>query len=773
MYERLAHVAPPPSVVKSGLIADSVPDLERILDLPRRPVVVCEKDSKTGKYPPATQALIEVETAKFSRGQRISCACRPRRVVRNQDGTLTIFRVLPEDVLPEPPIIVTLDQFTVDNRTMGDADTLRAVSAMLPGQQIDLPAADTAVGHPCIVELNAPQAWFLREAGQLGGAVGYLGVGSGKSNALLLAPLLFPDSRLAVLLIEPKQRQHYRSEYLRLREHFRVSSIVSDLEIRGGVVPGTPALHLVSYSVLSLTKNSDLLDRLQPDVLLLDEAHRACGKSAINIRCKRYVMSRIKAREEAILRGEKVRARAVRVLDASGTLESKSVNDTQMLCAYSLGTGSPLPLDPNEAEAWSYVIDPSRQPDRKSQTAKALHHAFGNGRIEAQNWADTLLLEDPEKDLRKGFQKWRSMTPGIISASASDINASLYISELKAPKMPQAVQDALARVRQDWIRPDGDELVEKIEQLACAKNVACGFYPYWAFPSHPCTCESGAEGPARCVECLKIDEWYRKRKLWNKELRSKLLRGEVQLDSPKLCADAASRAQISGPSQDLETYCDTCWRAEKLDVRWPCDRSKHQPAWRALRWFEWSEIENKVQYEERVRWIGHDLETAKDSETHPGYFLARHAAKWALENLGVVWFQSVPLGRKIAELSGLPYFNGGPGGEDRLRAEKGDRSIICSISAHGSGTNGLQYLFDEQLIIEVPPSNASTHGVEQILGRLHRRGQKKDAVSTWLLLHAYEFKDNLRKAVAQAEFNFHMTGNKQKLLCADLDVDDL
>ena len=147
--------------------------------------------------------------------------------------------------------------------------------------------------------------------------------------------------------------------------------------------------------------------------------------------------------------------------------------------------------------------------------------------------------------------------------------------------------------------------------------------------------------------------------------------------------------------------------------------------------------------------------------------MARELAKWGRKNKGVIWFQSVPLGRKIAELSGLPYFNGGPGGEARLRAEKGNRSIVCSISAHGAGTNGLQEIFYEQVLAEVPPSNATTHGLEQIFGRLHRRGQKSDEVNTYAALPSYEFIDALRKAMEQAAFNFSMTGNRQKLLLAD------
>lgn len=778
-----------PSVAKLATVTESVPDLQRILALPRRPPYVCKRDPVTGRYPIATQALVEVETAKFSRGQRISCACRPRIVRYDHKGMLTVFRILPEDMPPEPPIYVSREAFLADNRTMGDAENARKVAAMQPGDELSLPSATGDEGHPCIVELSPPQAWFLREGAQVGGAVGFLGVGSGKSIAFLLAPLLFPDSRLAVLLIEPKQRHHYKKEYLRLREHFRVSSIVSDVEIPGSTVPGTTPVHLISYSVLSRTENSDKLDRLEPDLLLLDEGHRACGQSAINLRVKRYAASCIKKRETAILEGKPVRARALRLMTGSGTLEVKSVNDTQMLCTFALGTWSPLPIDPREAVLWSGVMDLQYQPDRKSSTARALHRAFGDGRaLLDSDECEIDIVETAEDSVRKGFQKWRSETPGIITAVSDEVKAAHYISEFEVPPTPQIVMDALYDIRTLWKRPDGEEFNEKVEQISCARNIACGFYTYWRFPKHPCSCppdRTDTRSANWCEQCILIDDWYLARKKYAKESRTQILKGVVQLDSPALCEEAAIRArenkvELTTGSKKVDraigadVYCDTCWHKKGEEVHWPCVESHHKPAWQSEHWAAWSDIEDKVEYEKAVKWIGHDTPEANDPETHPGYFLARAVAEWALKNKAVIWFDSVPLGRKISELSGLPYFNGGPGGEERLMAEKGKRSIIVSISAHGASTDGLQCHFDTQVVVEVPPSNATTHGLEQLFGRLLRRGQRKDAVNTLLCLHANEFRDALRKAIQQAEkFNFMMTGNPQKLLMADIDIDEL
>lgn len=753
MSDRLAAAAPPPPPSPPGVVVPAPPvkDLDRILALPRRAPLDCSIDPVTRRYKPEAQALVEVITAQFSRGSRASCACRPRVLVRCDEG-VGIYRVLPDGKETEPTV-VSLEAFVADCQgSAAEVELARRVSALEVGEVLDAPAADGSThGHPCIAELNAVQAWTLREAEQVGGVVAFAGVGSGKTITWLLAPLLFSDCRVAVLFISSKQRHHYLSHYLRLREHFRVPSVVFDFG--GGrhdaVVPGAPPLHVYGYSTLSSKKQSQILDTLRPDVVGLDEGHRACGDSAINRRIKRYGHARIKEREAQLARGEAARPRAINVLVGSGTMENKSVEDTQMVCAFALGTGSPIPLTPVEAAAWGAVMDTCRRPDRKSGTARALHQAFA-GRSLGESQLDELMAPSTiEKEVRQGFCDRRLHTRGIISAVASDVQVSMYLTERDVRgKVPEVVRQALRGVRDEWLRPDGDELVEKIEQVACARHVGCGFYNYWAFPKHPCGCPPDRT-PARssnwCAECRLIDDWYARRKSYKKEERSRVRYGVVDLDSPKLCDEAAERYWREAPFGDLPRWAE--WSRQLAEGVDP------GPRWESAHWREWKEIERRVAHEERVKWLDD--------------FLARDAAEWALSTKGVVWFQSVPLGRKIAELSGLPYFNGGPGGEERLRAERGDRSVICSIKAHAEGTDGLQEVFHEQYVVEPPASNGGTQGWEQLLGRLPRRGQRKDFVQTWVNLWADELNDALDQALLEAEAAFERTRNPQRLLMCD------
>lgn len=732
----------------SDPVVETVDDLTRILALPARPPVDCERDPITKLYPPKTQALITLMTEKYGRGPRLSCACRERVVVKMTDGKIAISRVLPENApssVVAPPIVTTVEAFVADNRTCAaEEEAARRVAEMQPGSEITLSSAD-GDSHVCIKELNAQQAWFLYEFAQVGGALGHAQVGSGKSLSLLLAPLVFPDCKLAVLLIEPNQRQHYASQYLRLREHFRVTSIVFD-DRPGYTIGGTPPLHLIAYSTVGHHHHPEVLDNKNPDMILADEAHRLAGKnnSTTRGRVRRYIAKKIRERELDILAGKPVLGRAVRFVPMSGTLEDKSIEDTQPLAAHALGTGSPLPLDAAESLAWSAVFDPSKRPDRTSSTARALRKAFGSAAFDEMSII-SYIVGGPEEEIRRGFQKRRAETLGVITARAPDVGAALYFEEREAPPIPETVKAALKMVREDSLRPDGDLIVEQSMIRQVIKEVASGFHYYWAFTKTPCHCVAGGE-PKSCDGCKLIREWFDRRKIYGKELRDRLLRAESHLDSPKLCMNAAIRAMedTSHPA-GTDAYCCTCRE------RWPCGKKTHLPAWVSRNWAQWGEIRNKVPHEKRVRWLDE--------------YLARDAADYAIENRSVIWYLSDALGRKVAQLAQLPCHGGGKNEEALIRAETGKRSVILTLHAWGKGLDGLQHKFSDQLLMEIPSSNKR---FEQMLGRLHREGQKADVVTTKAYLHVPELKDSFRRAIAHAEFNQDMSNGIPKLLLMDV-----
>lgn len=549
-------------------------------------------------------------------------------------------------------------------------------------------------GHPCIKELNAEQAWVLYELAKYEGILGFLPIGTGKTIASILAPLAVPNVKNVVILAKSDQRLHYRRAWTSLREHFRVPTLVMD--DNSGHMIGTagrgmwPVLHFIPYSKLSQPASTRLLADLNPDLIVADEVHcLADMRSARTLRWLRFMATR-----------------EVKFAGWSGTLIDKSLRNVAHIAAHSLGYGSPMPINPSDVEQWASVMDPSPQPDRTSNVAHAIIRAFGDPNY------------NPDRDfvglgltrVREGYQQRLARTPGVITSKSTSSTASLTIHERRVT-MPEAVREALKSVR-SWLRPDGEELVESVEQARCAREVASGFYYHWIWRK---------EDPRE-----KIDEWLNKRKAFNRELREKIMKGEEYLDSRLLCEQAAQRAWMEPPY--------------KGDL----------PSWKAWNWPAWRDIKNVVEHQQGVKWIDD--------------YLAQDAAAWAKEHVGIVWCLTTAFAREISRISGLPYHGGGPGAEQNILAETGERSIIASIKAHGEGRDGLQFKFSKQLVAELPAGGKTWN---QMLGRLNRRGQKADEVQTWVYAHYEEATEALRRAFMQAEFVQEMTDSSSMLLAAD------
>lgn len=529
---------------------------------------------------------------------------------------------------------------------------------------------------PCITRLKPAQAWALYEAPQTNGLIGPIGVGHGKTGLDILMPMVMKDCKLAVLLIPSGLRQQIHNDYLKWREHFEVPSLVLE-DGKGYIVKGRPVLHVLAYSRFSRPESTDLLEKLRPDLIIADEGHRwRHPDTAGTGRALRYFVAHPECR----------------LCVWSGTLTAKSIKDYAHLADIALRDGSPLPREFNTVEEWALAIDPSeRQAD-----AGVLYELCDRG-----------------ESLYAGYQRRFKETKGVVATKESPIDASINLFERKAPTMPMKVQVMLDDLREGWVRPDGEELIDILAVSANARQLACGFYYRWKFP--------------RGEPEELILRWFDIRKLWHKELRQRLLARDEHMDSELLLTRAAIRACQDPPYEgDL-------------------------PLWESQWWEAWRDIKDAVYHETEAVWVDD--------------FLAKDAAAWGLKHRGVIWYEHEAFGRRVAELSGLPLHAGGTGAEERILAEKGNRSIVASIKSHGTGRDGLQRIFREQLVAN-PPASADTW--EQLLGRLHRIGQEADEVDTHVYRHTPEMMDAIDKALLRASYIQGTMGNLQKLLNANV-----
>lgn len=302
-------------------------------------------------------------------------------------------------------------------------------------------------GRECITRLRLAQAWALYEIGIKDGLFAPIGVGHGKTMLDLLAPLAFRDCRTAVLLVPPNLVTQLVADYALIGNHFRLPSIqVHGSKACARRVPGAPVLHVFPYSLLSRSSATVFLETLAPDTVIADEVHLLRHADAVRTaRVLRFYAGHPECRFGGW----------------SGSVTDSSVKDYTHLSALALRDGSPLPLDPMISDDWARALDPTDNP----APAGAL-----------------LRLCAPGEHLHSGYHRRLVETVGIVATTEPSVDCGLSIQERKAPPVPPDVQASLTDLRDEWIRPDGEELVDALAVGRCALELACGLYYRWRYP---------------------------------------------------------------------------------------------------------------------------------------------------------------------------------------------------------------------------------------------------------------------------------------------------
>jgi hypothetical protein len=141
---------------------------------------------------------------------------------------------------------------------------------------------------------------------------------------------------------------------------------------------------------------------------------------------------------------------------------------------------------------------------------------------------------------------------------------------------------------------------------------------------------------------------------------------------------------------------------------------------------------------------------------------------WAGSNKGIIWVEHRGFGLRVAKALKARYFNA-QGRDDYGPVEETTQDkeghIICSIASNHYGRN-LQHGWDSNLITSPP----STPGItEQLLGRTHRSGQKKDIVTADFMLGCKEHWDGFYASISGAEHAKDQVSGSRKLLIATIE----
>lgn len=498
------------------------------------------------------------------------------------------------------------------------------------------------------MRLHPLQAWALLEARLFGGFFGQLAVGSGKTLIGLLLPTLFPECKTTCLLAPAglvKQAERFFDEY---SKHFRIRSDV----------------WIASYSELSSKNGREFLSELQPDLLVLDEAHKLRNlKSGRGNRVALYM----KANPKTI------------VCDLSGTMTNASILDYAHLMEWALKDRSPLPrpsLFRAIVKEWAEALDvPKFGPPRP---AGAL-----------------LQLARGKQSARQAYQRKLLVTPGVMVSDGTDLGIELRIDLVPTPK-DERIKHALEELSREWKRPDGAELISQLEFSACERSLRLGGFHSWKWPGD------------RSEEDIRL--WIETRKLFYCELRELVARTRrFGTDTLGLATERLESGELVLPSYDR--WKEVRDRIGAPDTRWAwLSKSRLREAIRIA-----SERPCIVWTDRRI--LGRALAREGGFE----YFGAGAKDVARLQR----WIDDGDTARTSHASERSRASRSGKTRRRSVDAEgraSGIRSIVCSVQAHGTGRDGLQRLYHRNLVFAAL-SNGQI--AEQLLGRTHRVGQTK------------------------------------------------
>lgn len=597
------------------------------------------------------------------------------------------------DATPTDAAVATseLDRIlALPRRPVPDPETLRALGRQLE-ERLGLGATsckcESKFQRTCCQHLMPTQAWALHEMALAGGLVGPIGVGHGKTLLDLLAPMAIP-CRVALLIVPSNLvTQLLEADVPFYSGHWKLPNIVGST----WQYPGRPLLHILGYSRLSGAKSTELLETINPDLIILDEAHSLSDTSSV--RGKRF-MRYLRAHP------------GIKLAAWSGTLTKRSLNDWAHFPVHALKAGSPVPRDYPSQQFWASATDPSD---------------FSQGPA-----GDLVKLCAPGESVEAAFGRRVQETLGVVSSGdATACQASLVILERPLP-LSESVRSAVAKVRDTWQRPDGEELVDPLAVARCMREVSCGFYYYWAWP----------RGESKAVRT----EWLDARKAWHQELREKLKRSTAHMDSPLLLTRAAIR-WFEG-----FTYVDPQDRRRRRKVP-PHSRESlpGHPTWASETWERWKKARPTAQPVTATTWFDESM--------------LRDVEAWLSEGPGLAWYEHDAIRAAVKLPKGALVCGPGPEGNLGALSLRGSEPVLISIKAHGTGKN-LQ-MFHRNLVVNPPSGGAEW---EQLMGRTDRFGQKADEVTFEVYRHTKPLRDAVETARARAEYIQGVFGNLQKLV---------
>ena len=576
-----------------------------------------------------------------------------------------------------------------------------------------------------------------------------MAVGGGKTLAsVMIANIAYSvHGKRKILLMNPPHLVTQLSER-ELPFYRRHISINVPFHYLAGKTPGKRMLlaksnkagcYVVSYSLLSGRKGAELLDTVQPDLIIGDEIHKIASAST-SARGRRFKAA--------------VTKYLPRIVGLSGTLTKKSLKEYHFLVSKALRELSFIPRPTAIAEEWAKLLD---------SNASSLDEVPNNANIQPgpinplMHWARREFPNDVDKEgqtlyknnlvgFRLAFGKRLRTCPGVVASDGDALGVSLRISNLHITKEEkessigwQELERLVTQLLAEWVAPNGDEIEHAMHLWKWRYELeGFGFYNnlFWPTPEKLAirkglTIASATDLLERSIAHHKLHQEYMK------VLRHWITRNaRKSLDTPFLIASS----MYHHGSQEVGLPLYNAW-SEMKAAEFPGMIKRDKSVVRVCDF--------------RVRKI---VEWAQ--QWHRDY-PNKGAIMWYCNNGVAEWL------KESFEQAGLPtlYCPRGKAGLANIedRSKKG-MFAIASLQSYHEGLN-LQYHHSAEFFAQWPRSSV---WAEQGMGRVHRPGQAEDEARIWKS-SCGEFDDVLFAACLNDAAYAHQTTNKQKLLYADYD----
>lgn len=323
---------------------------------------------------------------------------------------------------PELTRVVNLPRRVFDASTYPDASILYSKTA-----------CGRAACQYC--KLGAPalrpiQNAMIIEAALCSGGFFNVGVGQGKT----LASFLMHDAmeaRKTVLLVPAQLRDKtLKTDLPELAKHFKLPPVYAIEDFKG-----QDGVYVVGYEDLSNKKHTDLLEKIRPDLIVADEAHKL--RNPGSARSKRFLRF--------------TRKNPCKFVAMTGSAMSKALTDFAHLIELALKKNSPLPNNYPDLKQWSDCVD--------------------NETVEIGALA---LLCDDNESPREGWQRRFRETPGVISTTTSAVGMPIEL-RLFVVCPPSKVLGALQELDKTWAW-NGEDYDQTLEIIRVERQLAQGFY---------------------------------------------------------------------------------------------------------------------------------------------------------------------------------------------------------------------------------------------------------------------------------------------------------